>query len=58
MWPLLLLQLLQLRRVGTRVCLWRKTLKALPPPKTTGPAGPKPWELLPRIEAPIFIAWG
>ncbi|GBF95960.1 hypothetical protein Rsub_08083 [Raphidocelis subcapitata] len=24
----------------------------------TGPAGPKPWDLLPRIAAPIFIAWG
>jgi hypothetical protein len=23
-----------------------------------GPAGPKPWELLPNIEAPLFIAWG
>lgn len=24
----------------------------------TGPAGPRPWDLLPRIDAPIFIAWG
>ena len=24
----------------------------------TGPPGPKPWELLPRIAAPLFIAWG
>ncbi|KAI8464614.1 MAG: Alpha/Beta hydrolase protein [Monoraphidium minutum] len=24
----------------------------------TGPSGPKPWDLLPQISAPIFIAWG
>ncbi|KIZ02714.1 hypothetical protein MNEG_5245 [Monoraphidium neglectum] len=24
----------------------------------TGPPGPKPWDLLPKVTAPIFIAWG
>jgi hypothetical protein len=24
----------------------------------SGPAGPKPWELVPRISCPILVAWG
>ena len=24
----------------------------------TGPAGPKPWELVPRITCPMLVAWG
>jgi hypothetical protein len=34
----------------------------LPPPSchkpAAGPPGPKPWDLLPKVTAPIFIAWG
>jgi hypothetical protein len=25
---------------------------------TVGPAGPKPWELVPQISCPILVAWG
>ncbi|WIA13226.1 hypothetical protein OEZ85_006818 [Tetradesmus obliquus] len=24
----------------------------------TGPAGPKPWDLLPKVSCPLFVAWG
>jgi pimeloyl-ACP methyl ester carboxylesterase len=23
-----------------------------------GPAGPKPWDLIPKVKCPLFVAWG
>jgi pimeloyl-ACP methyl ester carboxylesterase len=42
-------------RLSTLHCCFRYVSRSC---AAAGPAGPKPWDLIPKVNCPLFVAWG